>query len=83
MSDFLDVLAHDAKETIDSGYYQKLKPAASVHDSLRKASQLMEIIHNKLDYEEILFLATHSVQDSMQRMMIQKMADELRDFLNL
>jgi len=37
MSDFLDVLAHDAKETIDSGYYQKLKPAAGVHASLRKA----------------------------------------------
>jgi indole-3-glycerol phosphate synthase len=37
MSDFLDVLALGAKETIDSGYYQKLKQAAGVHASLRKA----------------------------------------------
>jgi indole-3-glycerol phosphate synthase len=37
MSDFLDVLAQDAKETINSGYYQTFKPTASVHTSLRKA----------------------------------------------
>ena len=37
MSDFLDVLAHDAEETIDSGYYQTFKPTARVHASLRKA----------------------------------------------
>ena len=37
MSDFLDVLAQDAKETINSGYYQIFTPTASVHASLRKA----------------------------------------------
>jgi indole-3-glycerol phosphate synthase len=37
MSDFLDVLAHDAKETIESGYYETLKPTESVRVSLRKA----------------------------------------------
>jgi indole-3-glycerol phosphate synthase len=37
MSDFLDVLAGDAKKTIRSGYYQALKPTASAHVSLKKA----------------------------------------------
>jgi indole-3-glycerol phosphate synthase len=37
MSDFLDVLARDAKETIDSGYYETLKPTERVRISLRKA----------------------------------------------
>ena len=37
MSDFLDMLAHDAKETIESGYYETLKPTESVRVSLRKA----------------------------------------------
>ena len=37
MSDFLDVLARDAKETIDSEYYETLKPAERVRISLRKA----------------------------------------------
>jgi indole-3-glycerol phosphate synthase len=37
MSDFLDVLAQDAKETINSGYYQIFMPTARVHASLKKA----------------------------------------------
>jgi indole-3-glycerol phosphate synthase len=37
MSDFLDVLAHDAKETVDSGYYQHVKPTKQPQVSLRKA----------------------------------------------
>ncbi len=37
MSDFLDVLARDAKETIDREYYETLKPAERVRISLRKA----------------------------------------------
>jgi indole-3-glycerol phosphate synthase len=37
MSDFLDVLARDANETIDSGYYETLKPTERVRISLRKA----------------------------------------------
>ena len=37
MSDFLDTLAKAARETIQSGYYEKVKPTASVHASLRKA----------------------------------------------
>ena len=37
MSDFLDVLAHDAKETVQSGYYQTVKLTKRPHVSLRKA----------------------------------------------
>lgn len=37
MSDFLDVLAHDAKETVKSGYYQNVKPTTQPQVSLRKA----------------------------------------------
>lgn len=37
MSDFLDVLAHDAKETVKSGYYQNVKPTKQPQVSLRKA----------------------------------------------
>ena len=37
MSDFLDVLAHDAKETVESGYYQHVTPTKHPQVSLRKA----------------------------------------------
>ena len=37
MSDFLDVLARDAKETIESGYYEKIEPTQCLRVSLRNA----------------------------------------------
>ena len=37
MSDYFDVLARAAQATIDSEYYEKVKPAGSMHLSLRKA----------------------------------------------
>ena len=37
MSDFFDTLALDAKETINSGYYELFKPTPSIHLSLKKA----------------------------------------------
>lgn len=37
MSDFLDVLARDAKETIESNYYEKLEPTQCMRVSLRNA----------------------------------------------
>ena len=37
MSDFLDVLARVAQITIESEYYETVKPAESMHISLRKA----------------------------------------------
>lgn len=55
-------------------------------DSLSRASHLSELIHKTLDYEEILFLATKSVEDKMEMMMFERMKkrlrDDLRDFLN-
>lgn len=50
-------------------------------DSLTKASQLAEIIHKTLDYEEILFLACKAVEGKMEAVMMEKMKDELRDRL--
>jgi hypothetical protein len=55
----------------------------SEDDSLNKRSQLSELLHKNLEYEEILFLATESVEENMGRMMIEKIKDDLRDFLNL
>jgi hypothetical protein len=56
-------------------------------DSLRTASHLSELIHKTLDYEEILFLATKSIEDKMEMMIMERMKEEmrdrLRDFLNL
>lgn len=37
MNDFLDVLAHDSKETIESGYYEKIAPIQRLRGSLRNA----------------------------------------------
>jgi len=37
MADFLDVLARDANETINSGYYEAVKETATFHISLKKA----------------------------------------------
>jgi dihydroneopterin aldolase len=58
----------------------------SEDDSLNRASHLSELIHKTLDYEEILFLATKSVEQKMEMMMIERMKDrlreDLRDFLN-
>jgi hypothetical protein len=58
----------------------------SEDDSLNKESQLSELIHKTLDYEEILFLATKSVEQKMEMMMFERMKDrlreDLRDFLN-
>jgi indole-3-glycerol phosphate synthase len=36
MADFLDVLARDAKETIDKGYYKVLTPLMTLHMSMKK-----------------------------------------------
>jgi hypothetical protein len=52
-------------------------------DSLNKASELSEMIHKKLEYEEILFLATKSVEIKMHRMMMEMAKDELDRSLDL
>ena len=47
-----------------------------------KSSELSELIHDKLEYEEILFLATHSVQKTMMSIMMEQIKNEMKDFLN-
>ena len=42
MADYLDILAQSAKETIDSGYYEKLAETAAPHVSLKRAIQEAE-----------------------------------------
>lgn len=51
-------------------------------DSVGKSSELAELMHKELDYEEILFLAMKSVEDKMIRMAIQDMKQKFRDLLD-
>ena len=41
-------------------------------DSITKSSQMAELIHNQLDYEIILFLATKAVENKMMYLAIQE-----------
>jgi hypothetical protein len=52
------------------------------NEYMDKVSQLSEIIHNDLDYEIILFLATHSILDKIMKVQEKAMINQLRDFLN-
>lgn len=72
---------HDGKE-VNKRVFEVIK-WYSEDDSLSKASQLSELVHKTLDYEEILFLATKSIEEKMMAMAMERMRDELRDFLNL
>lgn len=51
-------------------------------NSIEKSSQLAELIHNDLDYEIILFLATKAIEEKMLHLVIRKMKNELKNFLN-
>lgn len=50
-------------------------------DSITKSSQMAEIIHNDLDYEIILFLATKAIEAQMMSIAVKQFADEFRKFL--
>jgi len=50
-------------------------------DSISKSSQMAELIHEKLDYEIILFLATKAIEDKMMRIALKGLTDEFRKFL--
>jgi hypothetical protein len=52
------------------------------NEYMDKVSQLSEIIHNDLDYEIILLLATHSILDKIMKVQEKAMINHLRDFLN-
>ncbi len=51
-------------------------------DSIGKSSQLAEMIHNDLDYEIILFLATKAIEEKMMHIMFRQMKDDLKNFLD-
>jgi len=51
-------------------------------DDITRASQLSELIHDKLSYEEILFLATHSLQDKLVQMQKAMIMDKMKDLLS-
>lgn len=51
------------------------------NEYMDKVSQLSEIMHEDLDYELILFLATHSVLDKIMKVQEKAMINQLRDFL--
>jgi hypothetical protein len=51
-------------------------------NSIEKSSQLAELIHNDLDYEIILFLATKAIEEKMLHLVIRQMKNELKNFLN-
>jgi hypothetical protein len=52
-------------------------------DDMTKQSHLAELIHNTLDYEEILFLAMHGVQDKVEMVQMEIMKRSMKDFLDL
>jgi hypothetical protein len=51
------------------------------NEYMDKVSQLSEIMHEDLDYEIILFLATHSVLSKIAKIQERDMINQLRDFL--
>jgi hypothetical protein len=52
------------------------------NENIEKSSQISEIMHNELSYEEILFLATHSLQDKIVRIHKAKMIDDFKEMLD-
>ena len=45
-------------------------------DNAERSSHLSEIIHNELDYEIILLLATKNIEEILKNMMIKNFLDE-------
>lgn len=53
------------------------------NDEISKQSHLCELIHDTLDYEEILFLASHSLQNKALKFAIKKISKDIEDYLDL
>jgi hypothetical protein len=49
------------------------------NDELSHKSELSELIHNRMDYSAILYLATNYVADKVEKRMLMR---GLREFLN-
>jgi hypothetical protein len=52
-------------------------------DNMRKKSHLAELIHKTLDYEEILFLAMHSVKEKVDIVQVEILKRNMKDLLDL
>jgi hypothetical protein len=50
-------------------------------ESICKSSQMAELIHNQLDYEIILFLATKAIEHKMMNLALEELAKGFRKFL--
>ena len=81
---------HDKKSTLDALDSPVSKSEANellhkvieeymTNDELDKKSHLSELIHNRLDYSLILYMATNALADELRQAAIK---GALRDFLN-
>jgi hypothetical protein len=79
----------DTLEAIDSQYdgesvnkiIENLIKDYLLDDKLEKQSQLCELMHNRLDYEIILFMAMHSVLDRISLAETNALKEKLIKFL--
>jgi hypothetical protein len=80
-SDVLDAI--DCQSDIEKVDYliKGVMHKYSDDDSITKSSQMAEIIHNDLDYEIILFLATKAIEEKMMRIALKQFTDEFKKFL--
>jgi len=70
--------AEEANEQMEDVMMQYLQSK-----DMKTVSELAEVIHNTIDYEIILFLASKSIEDRLKDIMLEKMKDDFRDLLNL
>lgn len=80
---------NDVLEAIDSQYdvetvndmIHDLIRDYLLDDDMNKQSQLCELIHNRLDYEAILFIAMHSILDRISSAKTNALKEKLKKFL--
>lgn len=70
--------AEQANEQMEDVMMQYLNSS-----EMKTASQLTEAVHNTIDYEIILFLASKSIEERLKDVMLEKMKDDFRDLLDL
>ena len=79
----------DTLEAIDSQYdgesvneiIEDLIRDYLLDDNIDKQSQLCELMHDRLDYEIILFMAMHSVLDRISLAKTNALREKLKKFL--
>lgn len=70
--------AEDANKQIENLMMQYLES-----NEMKTVSQLAQAIHNNLDYELILFLASKDIEEKLKEVMLEKMKSDFRDLLDL